>query len=270
MQKWYQQVIDEYPKLSVFGEIWEHAVLLQSYFVPKEKTRAQNMQNVLDFQFCFAIDDAVSKPDGWTEGISKLYYTLSQDYVYADPYHHIIFSDNHDLDRFYSTIGYDFNKWKAAITIMMTVRGIPSIFYGTEILMQQKGEHGAIREDFKGGWKEDALNKFIASGRTVQENEAWNHIQLLASWRKNNEALIGKMMQFIPENGVYVYFRYSANRKVMVVFNSSAQNKKIDLTRFAEMLKEHENITDVFTKEVFKISQSLEIEAGVASIFEVR
>jgi glycosidase len=269
MQYWYRQIIAEYPTLSVFGEIWEHAVPLQSYFVPKEKMREQNMQNVLDFQFCFAIDDAVSKPDGWTEGISKLYYTLSQDYVYSDPYHHIIFTDNHDLDRFYSTIGYDFKKWKAAMNILMTMRGIPSIFYGTEILMQQKGEHGAIREDFKGGWKEDSVNKFSTEGRTALENEAWNHIQTLASWRKKNEALTGKMMQFIPEQGVYVYFRYTDNRKIMVVFNSSSQNKKIELGRFAEMLNGHHTLKEIFTGKLSDTDAALIIEAGAAMIYEV-
>jgi neopullulanase len=269
MQQWYQSVIAEYPTLSVFGEIWEHAVPLQSYFVPKDKDRMQNMQNVLDFQFCFAIDDAVSKPDGWTEGISKLYYTLSQDYVYTDPYHHVIFTDNHDLDRFYATLNGDFKQWKAAMSILMTMRGIPSIFYGTEILMRNKGEHGAIREDFKGGWKTDSINKFMPEGRTAEENAAWNHIHSLATWRKNNTALTGKMMQFIPEQGIYVYFRYSETQKVMVVYNSNAETKALKLQRFAEMLGRHTTLQNIFTRNSVTIGETLTVPAGEAFIFEV-
>jgi glycosidase len=270
MQAWYQHIIAEYPTLSVFGEIWEHAVPLQSYFVPKDKNASQNMQNVLDFQFCFAIDDAVSKPDGWTEGISKLYYNLSQDFVYADPYHHIIFTDNHDLDRFYSTINYDLNKWKSAMSIMMTIRGIPSVFYGTEILMRNKGEHGVIREDFKGGWKEDSINKFTKQGRTTDENESWNHLQFLAKWRKSTTAMSGKMKQFIPEKGVYVYFRYSDTQKIMVVYNSSNAVVSVSLDRFDEMLNGNQTLVNIFTQEKITIGHSLKAKAGETVIFEVK
>lgn len=269
MQKWYKAVIAEYPSLSVFGEIWEHAVPLQSYFVPKDKGRNENMQNVLDFQFCFSIDDAVNQPNGWTEGVSKLYYTLSQDYVYSDPYHHIIFVDNHDLDRFYSTINYDLRKMKAALGILLTTRGIPSLFYGTEILMRKKGSHGLIREDMWGGWKEDSVNKFTADGRTAEENEARNYIQKLAKWRKDNTAIQGKLMQFVPEDGVYVYFRYSATQKVMVVYNSNQKEKSIRLKRFEEMLTGATSFKNVITGESSKLSENIIVPAGELMIFEV-
>ena len=270
MQQWYRTVMSEYPNLSVFGEIWEHAVPLQSYFVPKEKSRAENMQNVLDFQFCFAIDDAVKEPDGWTEGVSKLYYTLSQDYVYNDPYHHVIFFDNHDLDRFYSTVNYDLKKMKAALGIMFTMRGIPSLFYGTEVLMRKKGSHGLIREDMQGGWKRDSVNKFTAEGRTDEENEVWNYISKLAQWRQHNSALNGKMMQFIPENGVYVYFRYSDIEKVMVLFNSTKTTKDIQLNRFDEMLSDHTMYKNVMTGISEKLPQNLTIPAGDLFILEIK
>ncbi|MES2559272.1 MAG: alpha-amylase family glycosyl hydrolase [Bacteroidota bacterium] len=270
MQQWYQQVIREYPQLSVFGEIWEHAVPLQSYFVPKEKVRSENMQNVLDFQFCFSIDDAVNQKDGWTEGISKLYYTLSQDYVYNDPYHHVIFLDNHDLDRFYSTVNYDLKKMKAALGILLTMRGISSMFYGTELLMRKKGSHGLIREDMQGGWPGDSLNKFTKDGRTAEENEAWNYIQTLAQWRKSNTALSGKMMQFIPEDGVYVYFRYSDTEKVMVVYNSNKTQKEIRLGRFDEMLAGKSTYKNVVSGKTGTLQQTLALPSGDLFILEIK
>ncbi|MCU0441971.1 MAG: alpha-amylase family glycosyl hydrolase [Bacteroidia bacterium] len=270
MQQWYQAVRKEYPKLAVFGEIWEHAVPLQSYFVPKQKSTQENMQHLLDFQFCFAIDDAVNQKDGWTEGISKLYYTLTQDYQYSDPYGHIIFMDNHDLDRFYSIIQYDLQKWKAAVGLMLTTRGIPSILYGTEILMRNKGEHGLIREDFIGGWPTDTLNKFVANGRTAEENEAWNYLSLLANWRKSNPALSGKLTHFIPENGVYVYFRINGIHKVMVVYNSNADSKEIQLSRFAELLNGHSTLQNVVTQNTLSIKPTLVVPKGELLIFEVK
>lgn len=270
MQKWYQTIIKEYPQLSVFGEVWEHAVPLQSYFVPKEKSPSENMQNVLDFQFCFAVDDAVKEPDGWTEGVSKLYYTLSQDYVYRDAYNHVIFLDNHDLDRFFSTVNYDVKKMKAALGILFTMRGIPSVFYGTEVLMRKKGSHGLIREDMKGGWSADSVNKFTEQGRTDEENEAWNYIQKLAQWRKHNTALKGKMMQFVPEKGVYVYFRYSDTEKVMVLFNSTKSTVDVQLSRFDEMLAAHTTYKNIVTGAGGRLQHNLAVPAGELFILEIK
>lgn len=156
------------------------------------------------------------------------------------------------------------------MSMMMTMRGIPSIFYGTEILMRNKGAHGVIREDFKGGWKTDTVNKFTSEGRTAEENEAWNHLHTLASWRKNNTALDGNMMQFIPEQGVYVYFRYSASQKVMVVFNSNSTAKTITTTRFDEQLKGARELTNIFTRQTSTIELTLTIPGGETLIFEVK
>jgi glycosidase len=270
MQQWYRQVIREYPSLSVFGEIWEHAVPLQTYFVPKDLKRDAGMQNVLDFQFCFAIDDAVMQPDGWTEGVSKLYYTLSQDYLYSDPYHHVVFLDNHDLDRFFATVNYDVKKMKAALSILFTTRGIPSVFYGTEIGMRKKGHDGLRREDFPGGWSTDSVNKFMAAGRTAEEQEIWNHISKLAKWRQTAPAINGKLMQFIPEKGVYVYFRYTDTQKVMVVFNSSKENRQLNLSRFNEQLQQAQSGKDIVTGKTVTLTGQLDIPSGEVLIVEVQ
>jgi neopullulanase len=270
MQQWYKAIVAEYPTLNVFAEIWEHAVPLQSYFVPKHKDATQGMQQVLDFQFCFAIDDAVNANDGWTDGISKLYYTLTQDYQYNNAYGHIIFADNHDLDRFYANINYDLNKWKAAMAIMLTTRGVPCLFYGTEILMRNKGEHGVIREDFKGGWPTDTVDKFTTKGRTPEEEEAFAYLQKLLQWRKNCKALNGKLVQFIPEQGVYVYFRYEGASKVMVVYNSNkTQSQIVQLNRFAEQLQGHATFTNIVSGNKMAIEKSIVIGKGEALILEV-
>lgn len=270
MQSWYRKVKREYPSLSIFAEIWEHAVPLQSYFVPASNEPLEGMQNVLDFQFCFTIDDAVSKPNGWTDGINKLYYTLSQDYLYRNPYGHVIFADNHDLDRFFGVIGKNLKQWKAAMAIMLTTRGIPSVFYGTEILMSKTGNDGVRREDFWGGWPTDSLNKFSPSGRTNMEQEAWQYLQQLAQWRKAQPALSGKLMQFIPEQGVYVYFRYTDQQRVMVLFNSEPTTKTVALKRYAEMLEGKQQLVNPFTGQSQPIGPSLSIEGGSVLILEVK
>lgn len=270
MEKWYQAVIKEYPTMSVFGEIWEHAVPLQSYFVPKTTYANQHMQHVLDFQFCFAIDDVVNNEDGWTDGVSKLYYTLSQDYVYNDAYHHVIFVDNHDLDRFFSVIGYDLQKWKAAMNILCTTRGIPALFYGSEIVMQHKGEHGAIREDMPGGWASDTVSVFTQTGLTPLQQEAYAHLKMLLQWRGNQPALRGKLMQYVPANGVYVYFRYTDEQTIMVVYNSKPTDQVVSLNRFVERLNGFTQFESVLENKQQPIGKTLTVPAKQTVIFTLK
>lgn len=238
MVTWYQKIREEFPELSIFGEIWEHAVPMQSYFAPKDKKYVEEMQNVLDFQFCFAMDEFVDQDFGWTEGVSKMYYNLSQDYLYNDPYHHIIFIDNHDLDRFLATVKGDVSKLKTALGVLLTMRGVPCIFYGTEVLMKGKGSHGIIREDFSGGWKEDAVNKFDAASRSTEENEVINYIKTIQHWKTSSAAFKeGKLMQFIPQDGIYAYARYTGNDVAFMIYNSNKDKKSINTKRFQDILK---------------------------------
>lgn len=239
MQNWYKAIRKEFPEMSIFGEIWEHAVPLQSFFTPKSKSQLEEMQNILDFQFAFSMDEFVNQEFGWTEGVAKLYYNLSQDYLYNDPYHHITFLDNHDLDRFLSQVNGDKEKLKVALGVLLTMRGIPCIFYGTEILMQGKGSHGIIREDFPGGWTKDMVNKFERKNRTADENEMIDYISKIQNWKRNSTIFNdAKLMQFIPNEGVYVYFRYNESDAAMIIYNSSSSTKNIYSNRFKEIIKD--------------------------------
>jgi neopullulanase len=270
MQQWYKALRAEFPEMSVFGEIWEHAVPIQSYFTPKDKLYTEAMQNVLDFQFCFAMDEFVKQDYAWTEGIEKLYYVISQDYLYQDPWHHITFLDNHDLDRFLATVNGDQQKMKAALGILMTMRGIPCIFYGTELLMKGKGSHGIIREDMSGGWNGDAVNKFDSKNRSKEEQDMFNYIATIQAWRHSSDAFSeqAKMMQFIPVDGVYMFSRYSDKSSALIIYNSSKTNKKIAFERFEEIANQFKLGQDVITKKKYDL-KNLELEPGSLLILDL-
>lgn len=270
MQLWYKKVREEFPEMSIFGEIWEHAVPLQSYFTPTNKKYNEEMQNILDFQFYFAMDEFVEQDYGWTEGVSKLYYALSQDYLYNYPYNHIIFLDNHDLDRFLATVKGDVAKLKVALGVLLTMRGVPCIFYGTEVLMQGKGSHGIIREDFSGGWKEDAVNKFDKQQRTDAENDLINYISKIQKWKSNSEAFTqGKLMQFIPSEGIYAYARYSDNGKAaFIIYNSNKEKKLLNTTRFQDILKGKASGKNVIDDRMINLN-AIEIGAREILIIEL-
>ncbi len=252
--RWCQELLVEYPKLGMFGEVWENAVPIQGFFANDQPmSRANfdsNLPGVVDFQLCFAIQEALTREQGWTEGVSRIYYTLAQDYFYKDPFRNLIMLDNHDFTRFYTTVGENFDKYKSGMAFLLTMRGIPQIYYATEILGTGNAapSHGNIRKDFPGGWPGDPANKFVEAGRTPQENEAYNYARALIRYHRNTSALQrGKLMQFVPENSVYTYFRYDDAKTVMVVLNTANQERTITTERFAERMQGFSGAHDVVT-----------------------
>lgn len=233
---------DEFPRITMFGETWVHGVPNQSYFVQNNYSVPfkSNLQAATDFQALWGITDALTKDFGWTDGVNKLYTILAQDFLYKDPMRNVIFIDNHDMARFYSVVGEDMTKYKTAINWVLTCRGIPQLYYGGEIGMTgfTSPNDGYVRQDFPGGWTSDPVNKFTNEGRNAKEREIWDHIARLANFRKTASAITsGRMMQFVPEDGVYVYFRYDNTQTVMVVMNTAKVKKTVSLKRFAERTK---------------------------------
>jgi glycosidase len=255
MNRCNKALLDEYPKLHMFGETWVHGMLNQAYFTQNNLTIPfkSNLPAVTDFQtHTYGIIPALIQPFGWTEGVNKLYSTLANDFVYKDPMKHVIFLDNHDMSRFYSQVQEDIQKYKMGIAWLLTCRGIPQLYYGTEILMAGiSNPDGWVRLDFKGGWPEDKENKFTITGRTERENEAFDYVKALANFRKNSSAIkTGKLMQYVPEDGAYTYFRYDAKQTVMIVMNTSDKAAKLKWESYGERTNGFTKIKDVITGKI--------------------
>jgi len=263
MNRCNQALYDEYPRISIFGETWVHGVPNQSYFCQNNYSIPfkSNLQATTDFQTLFyGIIPAVTQPFGWTEGVNKLYTTLAQDFVYKDPMRQVIFLDNHDLARFYSVVNEDTAKYKLAFAWLLTGRGIPQMYYGSEILMKGTTwpNDGYVRLDFPGGWKGDAQDKFTVTGRTEKENDLFSYIRSLANYRKHSSAITrGKLLQFAPYDGVYVYFRYDNRQTIMCAMNTNNKQATIATSRFEEVLKNFKTGTDVVRNTKIVFSDSL-------------
>jgi glycosidase len=252
MNRCNKALLDEYPKIHLFGETWVHGIPNQSFF-SKNKYNIpfrSNLPGVTDFQQnLYGIIPALTQNSGWTEGVNRLYLTTTNDYVYADPMKNVIFLDNHDLSRFLSIVGEDDAKLKAGIAWLLTFRGIPQLYYGTEIRMKNfSNPDGLVRLDFPGGWNGDSNNKFDSSGRSEADNSVFDYTRKLAQFRKSSTAIkSGKMMQFVPENGVYVYFRFDSKQIVMCMMNPENETKKININRFKEITSGKTKGLDVIT-----------------------
>jgi glycosidase len=275
--RWCKALRDEYPNLGMFGEIWEHGVSIQGFFADDQPLKSahfdSNLPGVVDFQLCFAIQEALTREQGWTEGAARIYYTLAKDRFYKNPNCNVVMLDNHDFTRFFTTIKEDLNKYKSGVAFLLTTRGIPQIYYATEILGtgNEWPSHGNIRKDFPGGWAGDQNNKFAASGRTPQENEAFNFMRTMLRYRNATPALqTGKLMQFVPVDGVYTYFRYDAAKTVMIVLNTSNTDKVVDTNRFAERMQGFSRAKNVVTGEVISHLSALSVGKNLPLVLELQ
>jgi len=271
MKEWADRVYLEYPDFYLVGETWVEDEATEAFWAYKDPRKDSNrfnsgLNSVTDFPLCFAIHK-VFQPDG---NVYDLYRVISKDFLYDDPEMNKIFADNHDMDRFYHTIGEDLDKFKMAMTFLLTTRGIPEIYYGTEILMRRYGEHGILRQDFPGGWPGDERNAFTKAGRTDEENEAFDHIRKLLHWRKNSDAIKnGKLIHYIPYDNVYVYNQRSDNESVVVILNNNDKSVDLDLSRYNEILDGYESAADLLNGEEYDNFTTIHLESYTSYLLKL-
>jgi glycosidase len=266
------RIFKEYPKFSVFGETWVDGAPVQVFF-HQNKIDAEfksNLPGVTDFQLYYGIQEALTKEMGWTEGVARLYHTMATDYLHADPTQNVVFLDNHDISRFFSVVNEDFRKYKMALVWLMTVRGIPQLYYGNEILMKNYANpDGRVREDFPGGWAGDKVNLFDANNRKGDVAEVHALISKLARWRKASPVIKeGKTTQFVPDKGVYVYSRRANGQAILVVMNCSEKANKVGMKRYEECFNGKTQAKDVLNDRAISLGQDLEMEPWSVVLME--
>lgn len=265
----------EFPTLTIFGESWVTSPLANAYFTRNNvKTPfSHNAEGMLDFQTCFAMINAAKEESGWSTGVIKLYNSLAQDVLYADPTKNCIFLDNHDMDRIYSVLGEDWSKLKMTLNWLFTLRGMPQLYYGTEVLMKnyKVNTDATVREDFPGGWPSDDVrsNRFNKEGRTISQDSTYNYISQLAGFRKSSSALItGRLMQFIPRDGLYLYFRYDSRQTVLVISHTGKEVVKLDWSVYRERVDGYSRVRNVVTGEVTSLID-FSIKPGESFVLEL-
>jgi len=272
---WSARMEAEFPGILNFGEVWVENVSTLAYYTKDNglsKDFNYHLPSAKDFPLMFATTDALTQKNEWLTGAIRLYMTLSQDFLYENPFLNVLFLDNHDLSRFYSVMSEDLDKLKAGYTFMMTTRGIPSLYYGTEILLTgYTNPDGKVRQDFPGGWSGDAANKFTAAGRSEKENLAFNYFKKLANYRKENAVLqTGKLTQFVPEDGVYVYFRHNSDKTVMCVMNCNDGPKTVATKKFAERMAGFTKAKNVMTDEQLSSLDNIQIGRYTTLVLELQ
>lgn len=257
MSKWCADVQSEYPDLNIVGECWYVNEAGAAYWQRGNRLnpRETNLPTVMDFWTMANARRAFSEPTGCMGGLNEIYDHLAQDFLFPDPQRILTFLDNHDTDRFLSQAPEteaDLGPWKQAMTWLLTTRGIPQIYYGTELLMSgtKARTDGDVRRDMPGGFPEDETDCFDPAGRTPLQQEAWDFLSGLLHFRRgelNDVIAHGSLKHFMPEDGVYVYERRLGDRSVTVLMNGNDEPKKIDTSRISEILPPGSVRTDIIS-----------------------
>lgn len=261
MATWTATVLEEYPHFNIVGEEWSMNPAIVSYW-QIDKNNADGYEcylpSLMDFPLQSAVSQGLSRNESWDAGLIQMYESLANDFLYPHPDKLVVFPDNHDMARFYVQVGEDIDLLKMGIAYFLTTRGIPQIYYGTEVLMKHEGgDHGDIRSDFPGGWAGDKVNAFTGKGLSTAQKEMQDYISKIQNWRKNKTVIhSGKLMHFVPEDGIYTYFRYNENKAVMVVLNKNSEGKTLSTNRFSEVMDGYKSGTEIITsKQISDISQ---------------
>ena len=272
MNRLNKALLDEYPKIFTYGECWVDGVAAQAYFIENNLNLPfkSNLKATSDFTLLFGgILPALNESNNWNNGVIKLYTTLSYDFLYKKPDNNVIFLDNHDMTRIHSSLGESIPKTKMAYAWLYTCRGIPQLYYGSEILMKGiSNPDGWVRLDFPGGWAGDKKNAFTEQGLSVEETDFLHYVQKLGAYRSNSSALkTGKMMQYLPEDGLYVYFRFDNNNTVMCVMNTDNKAREVNFAKYAERTHTFTTGKDIITGN--KIGAQFTIPAMSMQVIEL-
>ncbi len=275
MAEWMKSLSEEYPNLNVVGEVWLNYPPLVAYWLDNKTNKdgyRSHLSNVFDFPLMGAIQKAFTENEGWDTGMARLYEIFAQDFLYSDPSKLITFADNHDIERIYPVLKTVDNV-KMALAFIATTRGFPMVYYGTEALSDRgnlQGDAGK-RKDFPGGWQDDQVNMFTRENLSSDQKDILDYMTTLFNWRKGNKTVQdGKLTHYIPEDGIYVYFRTLGKESVMVIINNNEKYLKTFATaRYAENLNGFKTGKDVLTGNLVKDLSKIEVPAKSVKIIEL-
>lgn len=275
MSNWMKELNEAYPNYNVVGETWVTEPAYTAWWQKDSKLSAplnSNLKTVMDFSFYEKINQAKGEETTeWVTGLNRIYNNFVYDFLYADPASVLAFYENHDTDRFLGE-GQNLDQLKQAVTLLLTTRRIPQLYYGTEVMMNgvKSQSDGYVRKDFPGGWNDDKENAFTAAGRTPIQNECYNFYRTLLNWRKGNDAISkGKMIQFMPQHGVYAYARQHEGKTVVVFLNGTDKEVTLPLKFYAEVLQNKVEGKDIISGQTIQLKEELPMAARQSMVIEL-
>ena len=274
MVDWIEAVEKEYPQYNIVGEAWLNNPIGTAFWQRNSPLNPRNtkLKTVMDFRFMgLSHSTFFEETTEWNGGLHGIYDHMTYDFIYPDIYNVLRFLDNHDTDRFLKEYPEELSGWKQAITFLLTMPGIPQLYYGTELLMNgnKSRSDGDIRRDVPGGWPGDKVNHFSRKGRDTIQNEAFDFLSKLLHWRQGNEVIArGGMKHYVLQKGVYVYERFIGDENILVFMNGTPKEVEINLDRYAESIQERTGGTDLLSGQTISLQGNMKLKPKQVYVLE--
>ena len=291
--EWCKAIMNEYPNFNIVGECWTSSIPQLAYWQGGNANKDgfdSHLPSIMDFPLHDAMRDALDEDyGGWGAGMSKAYDILSHDFVYHDLSKMLIFPGNHDTARIGDCVRKDPRALKLAMTMMATMRGIPQIFAGDELMFVSTnpgniGDHPGLRVDFPGGWEGDQIDLFTEEGRKAQTHntdglevekgqaaDLFDYVSRLFQWRKTKDVIHnGKTVHFMTRDNTYAYFRYDDENAVFVYINNTLEDKYVPWTYYSEISEGLTGGVDVLTGKPVEISDDTVVAPKTALVVEFK
>ncbi len=273
LSEWAEAILTEYPSFNIVGEIWQGIPSVISGYQTNSPVRRIDFDSNLPAVIDFALSDALRDYLSGSKSIYKVYETIAQDIVYSDPDNLLVFMDNHDVDRAMLVANSNIEKFKIALNLVLFTRGIPSIFYGTEIGIEGGTKHGELRQPFPGGFVGDERNAFNSEGRTELENDLFDYTQELLRLRQEYPVLSkGKLRHIYPTENLYVLLKFYNNEVGMILINSGEEDIAVESSQIKMFWPEAEMLFNLKSKDEFnlELNSKIIIKKLTADIFLIR
>ena len=269
---WHERLHQVYPQINSVGEVSDPDSTITSFF---EGGRKQfdgidtGLVTVFDFPLCYALRDVVVKG----APMDKIVEVLRHDELYPHPEMLVTFIGNHDQRRFVSEKDSDPAKLKAALSLLLTVRGIPQIYSGDEIAMPG-GNDPDNRRDFPGGFPGDPHNAFTASGRNAEQQDVFAFLQSLLALRKSHPALrTGKQWHIGWDDTYYAFLRELPEEKLLVIYNNSPKTRELNISVENTPLETAHQLQSMFGNSAAELANGkvqVSLPAQTLAVFIVR
>ena len=248
-QEFTADILAHRPDVFIFGE-WIYSDPRNDLSV--EFVNESGM-TILDFGLCVAIREVLGEVA--SAGFQLIQDVLNLDHRYYGATELITFIDNHDMPRFQSLNG-DRQMLSLAICLMMTTRGIPCIYYGTEQY---------LHDDTDGG--NDPYNRPMME-QWDTDSPIYRDVRLLSGLRRLNPAIsMGSQWQKHLTADVYCYVRRYRDSVVFVAMN---RGNSVIVEAVDTELPDGEH-TEVLSRRKFEVKEgmlyNLELGAQEVMIF---
>jgi glycosidase len=164
-------------------------------------------------------------------------------------------------------------KYKIALNLVLFTRGIPVIFYGTEIGIKGTPLHGELRKTFPGGFEDDVRNAFLPNGRSELENEIFDYLNELLKLRKNYPVLAsGKLTQIYIDDDIYFLIKTLGPEQIIIMINSGELDFPLSEEQIYQFLPDVKSLKNLKTKEIVEINSGvmLQLQPFSSEIYKIK